>query len=280
MTEASRQRRPAFFAPAFFAMALLALLSAGCASPHVQPSAPSPPSPPPPLAWTAAIGSLVEPGTSSICTAILVRSDLILTAAHCLYPADRTVAPGRLVFHPNAGRAPVFDPLPVLAVQAEGGRVQEGHIKPADVLEDWLVLRIAPAPKNLQPVAVTPLSLQQILARLAAGDRFYSGGFGGGAKTTLRQHDKCGPVDPLTLGLPLPTGITVTDCVIRLGDSGGPMALIDAAGRPHLVAVISGFGQRAGLPPVGVGASASNFASAVNGLTISSLASGPIHPGE
>jgi len=266
MTASTRQRRLAFALTV-----LLGLLSAGCASPRLQPPVPSPPPLPPPLAWTAAIGSLVLPDTAWICTAVLVRSDLILTAAHCLYPTDRTITPGQLVFQANAGRAPVFNPSPVLAVQAAGGQVQEGHIVPADVVEDWLVLRIAPVPKSLQPVPITPLSLQQVQARLAAGERFYSAGFGGGAKTTLRQHDKCGPVDPLEVFISVPAGVTVTDCVIRLGDSGGPMALIDAAGHPHLFAIISGFGQRAGLPPIAIGADASNFAGAIGGLTISGI---------
>jgi hypothetical protein len=71
--------------------------------------------------------------------------------------------------------------------------------------------------------------------------------------------------------LNLPGGITVTSCIIRPGDSGGPLALVDATGRPHLFAIISSLGQRrGGLPPVGLGVSAAAFARQLDHLLISS----------
>jgi V8-like Glu-specific endopeptidase len=248
------------------------LMLAACAmTPPASKPAPAP-SPPAPLPWTAAIGSLTEPGTSHICTASLVRSDLILTAAHCLYPPNRRLAPDQLVFHPNAGRAPVFDPLPVRAVQVVGGEVHEGHIDALDVPVDWAFLRIAPAPGELQPLPIEALSADQVTQRLAAGDQFYSAGFGGGDKTMLRQHDGCDPVAPGALGLDLPGGITVTTCIIRPGDSGGPMVLLDAAGKPHLFAVISSLAQRrGGLAPIGLGVSAGAFARQLDRLLLSSV---------
>lgn len=250
---------------------LALLMLAGCAAtPPATKPGPAP-NPPAPLPWTAAIGSLTEPGTSHICTASLIRPDLILTAAHCLYPPNRTLAPDQLVFRPNAGRAPVFDALPVRAVQMLGGQVHEGHIDALDVPVDWAFLRIAPAPGELHPLPIEALSPGQVTQRLAAGDQFYSAGFGGGDKTMLRQHDGCDPVEPRALGLDLPGGITVTTCIIRPGDSGGPMVLLDAAGKPHLFAVISSLAQRrGGLAPIGLGVSAGAFAHQLDRFLLSS----------
>ncbi|MDY0882378.1 trypsin-like serine peptidase [Dongia soli] len=248
----------------------LAVLAGCAAKPPATKSTPTL-TPSAPLPWTVAIGSLTERGTSHICTASLVRPNLILTAAHCLYPPSRTLAADHLVFTPNAGRTPVFDPLPVRAVQVLGGQVHEGHIDALDVAMDWAFLKIVPAPRELQPLPIEALSSDQVMKRLAAGDHFYSAGFGGGDKAMLRQHDDCDPVDPRSLGLDLPGGITVSTCIIRPGDSGGPMVLLDTANKPHLFAVISSLGQRrGGLAPIGLGVSAGAFAHQLDRLLLSS----------
>lgn len=247
-------------------ISILCVFLAGCAA---TAPAPGPVSSTTPLAWTTAIGALALKDDSRVCTAVLVRRDLIVSASHCLYPWDRALAPTELEFRPNWGASPPFAPLPVLALQAEGGAVLDGHIRASELLQDWIVLRITPAPAALQPLPVSHLTSRQIAGQLAAGGQFYSAGYGGGAKTSLRQHRDCRLLDPSEAGIPLPAGVLVSDCVIRLSDSGGPMVLIDATGKPQLIAIISGFKQRAGLPPVGFGVGAGSFAAAIDGMTLS-----------
>lgn len=248
-------------------LSLVCSLLAGCAGSAPPPTAPT--ETPTALPWTASIGALALHDDSRICTAVLLRRDLIITASHCLYTWERSIAPSEWEFRPNWGAAPFFAPIPVLALQAQGGSILEGRIAATDVLQDWVLLRIAPAPADLRPVSVSHLTPAQIDTRLAAGDHFYSAGYGGGAKDRLRQHPDCRLLTPAAAAVPLLPGILVSDCVIRLSDSGGPMALVDAAGKPQLIAIISGFEQRAGKPPVGLGVGAGNFVATVDGLTIS-----------
>ena len=82
----------------------------------------------------------------------------------------------------------------------------------------------------------------------------------------------------LDLGLPPdPDGVTegalffATDCVIRLGDSGGPVILIEG-GQPRLIGLIVGFFTRPKSGgPVGIVVSAQAFAPYVGGGLVSQL---------
>ena len=54
--------------------------------------------------------------------------------------------------------------------------------------------------------------------------------------------------------------ILITSCIFQLGDSGGPILLMDGAGQPALVAVITGLATATkGAKQVGLGANAENF---------------------
>jgi hypothetical protein len=70
------------YCAAFAGFLALALL--GCEMP-----AKPPPEPSGPIPWTAAIGRLDAEGDSTSCTATLVEPDVIVTAAHCLFPTGR-----------------------------------------------------------------------------------------------------------------------------------------------------------------------------------------------
>jgi hypothetical protein len=52
----------------------------------------------------------------------------------------------------------------------------------------------------------------------------------------------------------------ITSCIFKLGDSGGPVVLMDGAGQPALVAIIAGLATATkGGKRVGLGANAGNF---------------------
>src|SRR6185369_14474214 len=212
-----------------------ALLGACAARP---PEAPPPPGVP--AGWQAAIGSLDVTGSPEICTAVLVRADMIATTSHCLRPNGHFAAPGQLVFTSSA--------LPGMrargvAVVAEGGSVAPGNIKPDQAQTDWALVRIAPAITKVGPIAVAPISAAMVRAEIAKGARFYSAGYGQGAKDELRSHERCGPLPPDPNGVTEGELFFATDCIIRLGDSGGPVVLI-AGGQPKLIGLIVGFAHQ------------------------------------
>ena len=172
-----------------------------------------------------------------VCTAVLVRSDMIATTSHCLRPKGRFAAPGQLVFTSSA--SPSLRAKGA-AIVAEGGSVAPGNIKPTQAQTDWALVRITPAIRNVQPLPVAALSPAMVRAELARGARFYSAGYGQGAKDELRPHNGCGLLPPDPSGVTEGELFFATNCVIRLGDSGGPVALI-SGGEPKLIGLIVGF---------------------------------------
>ncbi len=216
----------------------LLVLALGCAALGACAArAPAPPPTAAPLGWEAAIGSLDVTGAPEICTAVLVRPDTIATTAHCLRPKGRFAAASQLVFTSSASPAMRARGT---AIVAEGASIAPGSIKPDQAQTDWALVRITPAMSNIRPVPLAPLSPAMVRAEIARGAHFYSAGYGQGAKDALRAHRRCGPLPPDPHGVTEGNLFFATNCVIQLGDSGGPVILI-ADGQPKLVGLIVGF---------------------------------------
>ena len=200
-----------------------------------------PEAPPPtaPAGWQAAIGSLDVTGSPEVCTAVLVRQDMIATTSHCLRPKGRFAQPGQLVFTPSASGQRVRGS----ALVAEGGSVAPGSIKPDQAETDWALVRITPPLSGIRPLPLASLSPAMVRAEVAKGARFYSAGYGQGAKDELRTHNGCGPLPPDPNGVTEGALFFATDCIIRLGDSGGPVILIQG-GQPKLIGLIVGFANQ------------------------------------
>jgi protease YdgD len=99
-----------------------------------------------------------------------------------------------------------------------------------------------------------------VRAKIAGGARFYSAGYGQGAKDELRTHKDCGPLPPDPGGVTEGALFFATDCIIRLGDSGGPVILIEG-GQPKLIGLIVGFANQPGTgEPIGIVVSSQAFA--------------------
>jgi len=199
----------------------------------------TPPAAPAPAGWQAAIGSLDVTGSPEICTAVLVRADMIATTSHCLRPRGHFAQADKLVFTSSslAGLR-----VTGTAIVAEGGSVAPGSIKPDQAQTDWALVRITPAVKAVKPIAVAPISPAMVRAAISRGARFYSAGFGQGAKDELRTHNGCGPLPPDPNGVTEGEFFFATNCIIRLGDSGGPVILVEG-GQPKLIGLIVGFAQ-------------------------------------
>jgi hypothetical protein len=111
-----------------------------------------------------------------------------------------------------------------------------------------------------------------MLERVAAGDRLFVAGYGNGTYDALHIPGGCRILAPEEINVQLDPRLIVTDCVFRIGDSGGAVALIDRSGKPVLIGVISGFGKHPTKTiPLGFGANADSFAPLIRGPVISLL---------
>jgi V8-like Glu-specific endopeptidase len=251
--------------PLVIALGCAAVLGACAARP------PEPPSPRPTAGWQAAIGSLEVAGSGQICTAVLVRPDLIATVSHCLHPRGVMVAPSHIIFTSSASSAVQARGV---SVMNQGGEVRPGTIEQNQAGVDWALVRITPAITSVRPIAVAPISAAMARAEIAKGARFYSAGYGRGAKNRLSPHERCGLLPPDPEGLVEGDYFFATNCIIRLGDSGGPVAIVNGE-RPELIGLIVGFTEQPGTgEPIGIIVSARAFASYVGSALVSQ---GPPH---
>lgn len=223
--------------PSYGAPLRLLVLAVGCA--WLSGCAARPPEalPPPPAPWQAAIGSLDVTGSPEVCTAVLVRPDMIATTSHCLRPKGRFATPGQLVFTSSVSPSVRAKGA---AIVAEGGSIAPGSIKPEQAQTDWALVRITPPMSHVRPLPLAPLSPAMVRAEIARGAHFYSAGYGQGAKDTLRTHNGCNLLPPDPNGVTEGELFFATNCIIRLGDSGGPVILI-SQGQPKLIGLIVGF---------------------------------------
>lgn len=228
-----------------FVVVFVVALLAGCAERERPPTAT--PSQAATMSWSAAIGKL-EISNAQPCTAILVAPTIILTASHCLHQGTKEISPTELRFLPNYGTRPDIPSADGVALRAQGGAISEGHLsRPEQVAADWALVDIAPAITNVAPILVAELNTDQILARIASGDRLYTAGYGYGGMTSLKQHGKCEIVTPKSVSSIYSNAVLITTCIIRVGDSGGPIILLDSTGKPRLVGIFAGFGLNAQL---------------------------------
>ena len=197
------------------------------------------------MPWTAAIGKL-DVANEQPCTAVLVSPAVILTASHCLHQAVVPSPATALHFEPNFGSDPELPAADGIVLRAQGGAIQEGHlVHPEQVAADWALVGIAPAITDVAPIPLAQLSTAEILKQIASGDQLFTAGYGYGGMRSLKEHARCEIVPPKSANAIYADGMLVTTCIIRVGDSGGPLILVDHAGKPRLVGVFAGFGVKA-----------------------------------
>lgn len=240
----------------------LALLLAGCGtgqmvtpSPQIQPRAAMP--------WQAAIGEL---STNRIdgphCSAVLVQPDVIVTANHCLFLATtkRPSSPYDLIFRPNMGGLQALPPSRGVAFKARGANWPTGKLRNEDVPKDWVLVQISPPVVAVAPIAVASLTVDGMLDMVKSGNRLVVAGYGAGPYDELREKEKCRLLSQHETGLFPDDSWLQLDCAIRVGDSGGAIALLDGAGQPALVGIVAGWGRKPKSTETwGLGVNASNF---------------------
>jgi V8-like Glu-specific endopeptidase len=231
-----------FHAPIAGLVALAALL--GCEMP-----AKPPPEPSGPIPWTAAVGRLDAEGDSTSCTATLVEPDIIVTAAHCLFPTGRKLSPAELAFTPNVGaqRLPTVRVAEILGLGVDKMDPDKPEDTPTEV--DWAILRLGSPVANVTPIPVEAVPLADIERRIKAGDDVLSnlgyGAYGVTISRRLHRSEGCTLIPEwreLTEGTD--DRLVVTTCPVIKGDSGGPILLTDKAQNRRLIAVVSGYFRR------------------------------------
>lgn len=245
------------------ALACGALL-AGCAARPPEP----PPAPAPKPDWRAAIGELEIKGSRQDCTGVLIRPDVVLTVAHCLHPKGVLVSASQVTFVSSSAAVAKASGIALLV---QGANVPQSRDIGREVIPfDWAAIRIEPV-RSVAPIPIAPMSLDQAMKEIANGAEFYSAGYGQGAKDRLMPHRRC------TL-LPAKSAEVATiyftsSCVIRLGDSGGPVALVNGD-KPRLIGLIVGFDPRPNIgAPLGLIVPATAFAPYLNGPPVGSATS-------
>lgn len=216
---------------------------AGCETP-----AKPPPEPSGPIPWTAAIGRLDAEGDSTSCTATLVEPDVIVTAAHCLFPQGRKLSPAELAFTPNVGaqRLPTVRVSAIIGLGVDRMDPDNPDSSPTEV--DWAILRLAAPVADVPPIPVEAIGLAEIERRLKDGYVLSNLGYGAyGITISRRLHrsEGCTLIPgwrELTVGTD--DRLVITTCPVIKGDSGGPILLTDKADQRRLVAVVSGFWRR------------------------------------
>jgi hypothetical protein len=144
--------------------------------------------------------------------------------------------------------------------RALGGVIRSGPLPESDVSRDWVLIGISPPVIGVQPLPVARLSVAGMLDMVRSGDRLITAGYGNGDYQELRLHTPCRIIPQAELGMDADDRTVITSCIFRVGDSGGPIVLMDGAGQPALVAIIAGLAKEAkGSKPIGLGANAGNF---------------------
>lgn len=252
--------RPRAGPAAIMALVVSALL-AGCASRPPEPIVPAPTAKPD---WQAAIGRVEVNGSHQDCTGVLIRPDVVLTASHCLHPKDVLVSASQVTFVSSSTAVAKSSGIALLA---QGANIPQSKKLRRDLIQfDWAAIRIEPV-RSVTPIPIAPMSLDQAMNEIAHGAKFYSAGYGQGAKNRLMPHRSCNLLPAKSAELA--TLFFTSSCVIRLGDSGGPVALVKG-NKPRLIGLIVGFDPRPNIgAPVGFIAPASAFAHYLTGPVIS-----------
>ncbi|SFS00334.1 trypsin-like serine peptidase [Yoonia litorea] len=184
--------------------------------------------------WDA-VGRLDIRG-KGFCTAALIRDQLILTAAHCLYDANgEQIAAERFEFRAGfrRGRSEASR-LIRRAVPHPDYVFDAGITSPGAVAVDIAVLELS------HPIRTTRIRPFQTTANPITGDQVRVVSYGRGREDTPSLQDVCG-----VLGRQ--TGVIVMNCEVAFGSSGAPV-FMDVGGEARIVSVVSAMAQVDGQP--------------------------------
>jgi protease YdgD len=202
-------------------------------------------------AWPWAAVGRVNRETGGFCTGTLVASNLVLTAAHCLYDGrtGNRVAPGRLHFVGGYRRGGFVAHAVARAVFHPAAFSFSGPSGLRRAANDWALLVLA-APVATRPIPVRSLSARNLTA--LPRDRLMRAGYSQDRPHLLSLHNGCGVSDDVGGG-----PVMIHTCDATRGDSGSPLIIMTDEG-PFVVGVIMGVTQ-SGTEERGLAINASAF---------------------
>ena len=179
--------------------------------------------------WDA-VGRLDIAG-KGFCTAALIRDNLILTAAHCLFDTDGSlIAAERFSFQAGfrSGRAEATRSVR-RTVPHPDYNFADGTTDPAAVAVDIGVLELS------RPIRTTRIQPFETTAHPITGDRVRVVSYGRGREDAPSLQEVCA-----VLGRQ--TGVIVMTCDVVYGSSGAPV-FMDVNGQTRIVSVVSAMAQ-------------------------------------
>lgn len=181
----------------------------------------------------AAVGRLDIDG-AGFCTATLVRDDLILTAAHCVFDRNQDpIAIERFHFQAGLRNGRALATRGVRQIYAHPAYLGDMADWPYDTLAADIALIVLDQPIRFTGIETPPLSPD-----IYAGDQVASVSYGASRAEAPSLQPDC------TLQTKT-NGSFVTDCLAEQGTSGAPL-FRQGGGRPRLVAIIAAVAEQNG----------------------------------
>lgn len=179
--------------------------------------------------WDA-VGRL-DIANKGFCTAALIREQLILTAAHCIYDTDGSlITADRFAFRAGLRDGRAEATRAISRAVAHPGYVHEDDANvPAAVAMDIAVLELS------RPIRTTRIQPYAIAERPLTGDKVGVVSYGRGRETAPSLQEVCS-----VLGWQ--TGVIVMTCDVQFGSSGSPVFLM-RDGQNRIASVVSAMAQ-------------------------------------
>ena len=178
--------------------------------------------------WEA-VGRLDIQG-KGFCTAAMIKDNLILTAAHCVYHDDGSlIDPSAFTFNAGlrAGRAEASRGISSLI--AHPNYVHDGPETDTEgVAMDIAVLKL------IQPIRRARIQPFRVAEEPVRGDEIGVVSYGRGRSEEPSLQEVCSVIGRQT-------GVVVMTCDVEFGSSGSPVFTLDE-GRPRIVSVVSAMG--------------------------------------